>query len=70
MKTLKYWTVAVVSDIILVALFYAWLSEGIEQAGNVATFWMWVLTVFSLIAGFTTDKTAFEDTPRPAGFGW
>ena len=70
MKTFKYWAVAVVSDLLLAALFYAWLAEGIEQAGNVAVFWMWVLSIISLLAGFTADKTTFEKEPRPDGFSW
>lgn len=70
MSALVYWTRAVLSDALIVALFYAWQAEGIEQAGNVAVFWVWFLAISKSLGAWSLDKTSFADRPRPAGFIW
>lgn len=70
MSAAKYWSTAIITDALLVALFYVWQVNGIEQAGNVAVFWVWFMVVIKILAGASADKTTFADKPRPAGFVW
>jgi hypothetical protein len=70
MKTFIYWAFGIITDLILLGLFYAWKGVGIQNAGDVVIFWMWSLTVITLLVAFLGDKTMFEDKPRPPGFVW
>lgn len=70
MTAARYWLTSIGSDALLLALFYAWQVENVEQAGNVVVFWCWFIAIVRVLCGMVADKSLFSDKPRPAGFGW
>lgn len=69
MHPLRFWITAISTDGLIAILLYQWHFNGVEQAGNVAIFWLWVAASLNFIVGIGGDRTLFEKNPRPAGFG-
>lgn len=67
-SNLAFWFRAVLVDSILAGFMVAAFSLGLPGAEMSLQFWLWVLTVFSLLVAVSGDKTLFSD--RPFGFGY
>lgn len=61
MKAFKKWMSCIVSDALIALAFYLWQWKGMNAAGNILLFLVWITFGLRMLMGFLCDKTAFED---------
>lgn len=59
------WLLWAATHITLAGMFYLWQVKGVEQAGNVFVFYVWLIGVLGSLAVFTEPK-AKDYRPRTA----
>lgn len=64
MRNATRWAKTITASAVEFAALYAWKIHGIEQAGNLLTFLVWVVFALSLVI-FATPKSYYPAT-RPA----
>jgi uncharacterized membrane protein len=62
MKRLTRWLTSLAINFALAGLFYLWKFHGLDAAGNVVMFWLWLMVIAGILMAFVPPN--IQSAPR------